>query len=324
MNWIRVAQQIGDDPRLDAMAVTCNVWMATVVGCVVCVLTKLPQHAEDGNVSDVSDAMLERWAQWQGKKGQFAAAFRAEMCNDDGIVRAWERYNGSAMREAKRSMDRSKAYREERKRTKNERVRAAFGTENERGNETRRDETNSNYGVSASPVVVADIPREAAPQAATAKRKRPAEDVVAAFDACRHVVLPCHHDALADLLEAVPNATAWAGILTGMHSGLSAPGNRPTEPHRLGTAIQDFVASGKHRNASPGLFRGFVDRAKAAPTPQSGYTDRDTMRADDLRELRASNERRRQLGQKLIVEPADAGQLDALFPDGRTRPMVAA
>jgi hypothetical protein len=148
---------------------------------------------------------------------------------------------------------------------------------------------------------------------------------VQAFESCQHTVLPHHYDALAELLETVPSPHTWAGIMIGMHQGVSAPNNRPTEPARLGSAVQDFVASGKHRHGNPGLFRGFVARAKAPPTAQTGYTDLHTMRADDLRELRAANERRRQLGQPLKVEPADADVLDAMFPDGRTRPpMVAA
>jgi hypothetical protein len=165
---------------------------------------------------------------------------------------------------------------------------------------------------------------EVVPATTTKKRPRPAEHIVQAFEACQHTVLPSHFQALSELLETVPSPETWANILLGYHKGLSSPQNRPTPPERLGTALQDFVAAGKHLSASAGLFRGFVAKAKAPPSAQAGYTDLHAMRADDLRLLREANERRRQLGESALVEPADAAVLDAMFPDGRTRPRVAA
>ncbi len=55
------------------------------------------EHRRDGMVTEVSDDQLEEWAGWRGRRGRFAAAFRARCTSDgtgkdrEGQVRGWWR-----------------------------------------------------------------------------------------------------------------------------------------------------------------------------------------------------------------------------------------
>lgn len=111
MNWIRICVGIADDPAVGAIADACNIPVAEAVGCVVSVLCKLPAHAEDGGLAAVPDRTIEKWANWEHERGVFAQAFRGTMCDEAGIVKAWEHYNGSAIREAKAARERMREHR---------------------------------------------------------------------------------------------------------------------------------------------------------------------------------------------------------------------
>lgn len=102
MNWIRIAVGIMDDPSILQVSEACGVSVPTTTGHVVGVLGKLPTHAKTGDLSGVTDRTIEQWAQWKGKAGRFAAAFRSYLCDAQGVVRSWEKHNGSAIREADR------------------------------------------------------------------------------------------------------------------------------------------------------------------------------------------------------------------------------
>lgn len=102
MNWIRIATGIMDDPSVLQLAEAAGVSVPTTTGHVVGVLAKLPTHAKTGDLSGVSDRAIEQWAKWPGKQGKFATAFRTYLCNAQGVVSAWEKHNGAAIREADR------------------------------------------------------------------------------------------------------------------------------------------------------------------------------------------------------------------------------
>lgn len=110
MNWIRIATDIKGDPAMSRMADVCKVRLAEIVGCCVSVFTELPEHAKDGNLTAVPDRALERWAEWEGKRGVFAAAFRAELCRD-GVLKSWEKHNGNAIAKADRDAERKRVWR---------------------------------------------------------------------------------------------------------------------------------------------------------------------------------------------------------------------
>lgn len=106
MNWIRICVSISDDPAVGRIADLCGIPISEAIGCVVSVFCKLPAHAKNGSLGDISDRTIEHWANWEHDRGHFAAAFRQELCDEDSVVRAWERHNGAAMREADAARER--------------------------------------------------------------------------------------------------------------------------------------------------------------------------------------------------------------------------
>jgi hypothetical protein len=300
MNWIRIATGITRDRRTAAIADACGVRFTEALGCMVAVLTNLPFEAKDGDIADVPDVHLERWAMWEGKRGVFAKAFRDQMC-EDGAVRAWEKYNGAAIRK-------SEADAQKRKNPK----------------ETPAKPPRNPSGFFQKPDGYEDVD-------VTSTAYNTDDDVIpspSSSDAMRRVlpmVAPTGHMALGKLFANVGEPDVWAGIIRGMASGLNMDGNRPAGPERLAAAVEDFVAQGHHTNPNPSLFRGFVKRAKA---PERGrfalQQTEDEYNADLLRTIREQNDRARMRGDAEKPIPTWANRIDATFPDGRTWPSGAA
>lgn len=134
MNWIRVAVAIGDDPDVHRLAAALDVRMAEAVGLVVGLLARFPEHAPDGNLADVPDSLVERWAGWEGERGTFAPVLRALFLNEHGVWGSWEKHNGAALREANAARDRAAEYR--RRKAEQLLQSTANGTPNGAGNGT--------------------------------------------------------------------------------------------------------------------------------------------------------------------------------------------
>lgn len=111
MPWIRLDTGMKRDPRIWKMAELLRKDVGAIVGYVANVLAEFPEHARDGDLTNVPDVLLEEWALWHGRKGAFAQAFVAELC-DDRKVRAWEKHNGNALRQRDETHKRVRAYRE--------------------------------------------------------------------------------------------------------------------------------------------------------------------------------------------------------------------
>ena len=115
MKWIRVASNIADDDKVWQLGERAGCDAFKAIGHLVTLWGVMTEQAKDGDLSRVSDAALERWAKWDGRKGRFAAAVRDTLCNESGVIAAWEKYQGAAIREAesdrKRAEDRRKAAR---------------------------------------------------------------------------------------------------------------------------------------------------------------------------------------------------------------------
>jgi hypothetical protein len=111
MNWICIATGIMRDPSIIALSEAVGVSVPTTTGHVVGVLTSLPEGSDTGDLSTVSDKTVEQWAMWGGKRGAFAAAFRAQLCDAQGVVRSWDKYNGRALRKMKADRERKRTAR---------------------------------------------------------------------------------------------------------------------------------------------------------------------------------------------------------------------
>ncbi len=110
MNWIRLAGASADDPDIHELADGLNVRVAEAVGLVVSTLVRFPEHAPDGNLTQLRDSLLERWAGWEGDRGKYAAELRRIFLTD-GMWSSWEKHNGAAMRDAMRARERAAEYR---------------------------------------------------------------------------------------------------------------------------------------------------------------------------------------------------------------------
>lgn len=98
-DWTRTPTDWADDPCVHAIADALRIDPAQVAGHLLCVWSVLPAHARDGQLADVADSLLERWARWTGKRGAFAVAFRAHILDADGLWVLWEDLNGAVLRE---------------------------------------------------------------------------------------------------------------------------------------------------------------------------------------------------------------------------------
>lgn len=167
MNWIKVATQIKSDPRMVAIAAACRCKVSDAVGLVVCVLTEMPEHARDGNLSGLHPNVIEAWALWSGKRGVFATAFFTHLCDEHGVVRAWEKYNGQALRRMAEDVARKRRASDVRKLSAG--IPQEFRTLST-VDETRRDETRETTNQTEDRRVVQDLCVDAPHEPPTGQR----------------------------------------------------------------------------------------------------------------------------------------------------------
>lgn len=110
--WIRVNASLLDDPEVrnfgKDLFPKAEPWMAraAAAGLLVALWGRLADHQPDGSVITRDDEQLEEWAQWKGKPGAFATAFRERFVDENGVLLEWEKYQGAAL--ARREADRQR------------------------------------------------------------------------------------------------------------------------------------------------------------------------------------------------------------------------
>lgn len=321
MTWVRIDCDIASDPAIGRIAAAARLSLNDALGAVLRVYCKLPKHARTGDLAAITDAHLEDWVGYRGEPGAFAGAFRANLCDDRGVVRSWEKYNGAALREQDADRERKA---EERRRQAEERARRAgvVGSDPQapeprahksprKGTPTRpgpsdgvsggpsdrhpalteRDVTPIPSGpdgpdsLPAVPAVdpVVD-PFVAEAQAARAARTGElfAAQEAALFAAAR----PHEAAALEHLIGAAAFAPALVGelyaIATGVHHVRSS-----FPPYSLATiehvmqAVAEWVIERRPWNQS--LFRGFVRKVLERPPEPRSAEERDAAQAAALR-----------------------------------------
>ena len=65
-----------------------------------------------GTIRDVPDALIERWAHWDGEAGAFARFIREKHCDRYGRVNECDLYNGPLIRQREQTRARVKAFRD--------------------------------------------------------------------------------------------------------------------------------------------------------------------------------------------------------------------
>lgn len=108
--WIRIDANIGENPNVWKLAGVRGLSANESVGLLVVLFGKVAEHCPHGNVSDVPDALLERWAGWTGEPGAFATSFR-ELFVSDGVVEGWEKRQGKLVERAEKERQRAAARR---------------------------------------------------------------------------------------------------------------------------------------------------------------------------------------------------------------------
>lgn len=104
--WIRVHGALIDKPVVTRLMEACHLKAHHAIGVLVTFWSGVAAHATNGYIRDYSDAQLETWARWEGRRGKFAAWVRAEHMDSDGRVPEWDDYAGRL--EQRRAQDRER------------------------------------------------------------------------------------------------------------------------------------------------------------------------------------------------------------------------
>lgn len=118
--WIRVHARLSSKPVAIRLALLCRGDRQKAVGVLCDFWGSVSEYAINGFIRDYSDDQLEVWANWKGKKGEFAKWVRHHHMDEDGRVKEWDDYQGAL--EARREADRLR--KQEERRLKSERSKA--------------------------------------------------------------------------------------------------------------------------------------------------------------------------------------------------------
>jgi hypothetical protein len=94
MDWVAVSVDLTDDPKVAGFAKALGIELDSAVARLLALWGRMARHENvDGNLAEVPDDVLERWAGWRGKAGRFAEEFRRRFTRDDVVI-GWVEWNG--------------------------------------------------------------------------------------------------------------------------------------------------------------------------------------------------------------------------------------
>lgn len=94
MTWIRVEADAGADTKWKLLGKRCGIDADCAFGKVVRLWGRVIDQQEDGDLSTTPDEAIEDWANWRGKPGLFAKAFR-DICTSHGKIKGWDEFQGA-------------------------------------------------------------------------------------------------------------------------------------------------------------------------------------------------------------------------------------
>ena len=150
MDWVAIDIHIAGDAVTHRLADQFRIRVAEAAGLLTLAFAGMAQHARDGELAETTDSQIEEWARWHGKRGAFAMFFRAQLCDEAGTVRAWEKYNGRAIRRAEAAKERTRVWREQHERARTERTTSANGTHNRTHNVRRTGQDRTGHNITAN------------------------------------------------------------------------------------------------------------------------------------------------------------------------------
>ena len=109
--WIRVHARLIDKPIVARLCAACKVKPLVAVGLLATFWGSVSANASNGDVSQVADELLERWASWAGTKGLFAGWIRAQHTDAAGRIREWDAYQGALETRRERERERLQRWR---------------------------------------------------------------------------------------------------------------------------------------------------------------------------------------------------------------------
>lgn len=102
LHYVAIDPKIASDQKIDAMAKALRKDRHWVAGHFPAFLGEVAAHAPTGDLTGISDSLLDQWA--GGVKG-WGALVRELMC-EHGVLTAWRKYNGKSL--AKLAKDRAR------------------------------------------------------------------------------------------------------------------------------------------------------------------------------------------------------------------------
>jgi len=229
VTWLRWDTVAPTSDVVGHLADGLGVELAHAFGLYVACCLGFGEHAPAGRPGDVTDATLEQWALWRGKRGRFAAAFRGRCIGPDGVIRGWDRQARLLERQERNAKHRKPSTNRHETVTPLRRESAVDVDDDGNGTGTEQTETSS-------------APREA-----------------------RHLVNALGRDpdrfavmALFDHLPPEETVPAWSGIMLSCLQG-GMQGGRSASVQQLAVACADFPALAKGKWV-PRYFRACVQR----------------------------------------------------------------
>jgi hypothetical protein len=93
-NWIRVRAYLSSAKVALRLAPLCKGGAQHAAGVLQDFWSAAKDNTRNGFIGDATDEMLEKWANWTGKRGAFAAWVREHHMEDDGRIPEWDEYMG--------------------------------------------------------------------------------------------------------------------------------------------------------------------------------------------------------------------------------------
>lgn len=112
IDWIRISRTMKADPKVLAIADALNIRVAEAGGLLQFLFAEMAAQAPDGRIGHLPNLTLEQWCGWEGKRGKLAPLVRELLLDADGVVTAWEKYNGAALRASAAATERQRRHRE--------------------------------------------------------------------------------------------------------------------------------------------------------------------------------------------------------------------
>lgn len=241
MTWLRFDADAAQSDVVGHLAEALGIPAPHAFGCYVACCLGFGAHRPDGRAGHVSDTTLEQWALWVGKRGRFAAAFRARCVAEDGTIRGWWRQEKLLNRQQEKNTRPGQKTRETRHKPGTNPAQERAGNDTIRDDRKISDDDDPNVQNSAA--------------------------AAAGSEAVFLGLSPEGAQALTGLLRASQNPAALLAEVRALTQGMRGPF---TAAH-VSAALHDLTVAGIPRPTAAQL-RGFTRRA-AAPEPVPTLAD---------------------------------------------------